>query len=78
MLFKEIDMEEKCVLCGKPAKYISKRYVSPLCKKCAEREAKRIGEEKGLKFVELEDFYTEPCAEMENIQKFFTNGEAKG
>ena len=71
-------MEEKCVLCGKEAKYISKRYISPLCKKCAEREAKRIGEEKGLKFVELEDFYTEPCAEMENIQKFFTNGEAKG
>ena len=67
-----------CVLCGKPAKYISKRFVSPLCKKCAEKEAQRLGEERGLKFVELEDFYTEPCAEMENIVKEFVNGIEKG
>ena len=71
-------MEEKCIICGKPAKYISKRFISPLCKKCAEKEAQKLGEARGLKFVELEDFYTEPCAEMENISKEFVNGLSKG
>lgn len=71
-------MEERCVICGKPAKYISMRFISPLCKKCAEKEAKRLGEERGLVGAELEDFYTEPCAEMENISKEFTNGIVKG
>lgn len=71
-------MEEKCVLCGKPAKYISKLFVSPLCPKCAEKEAQRLGAERGMKFVELEDFYTEPCAEMENIVKEVFLGQEKG
>ena len=71
-------MEEKCVLCGKPARYISKRFVSPLCKKCAEKEAQRLGAERGMTFVELEDFYTEPCAEMENITKEVFLGQEKG
>ena len=71
-------MEEKCILCGKPAKYISMRFISPLCPECAEKEAKRLGEERGLVGAELEDFYTEPYAEMENITKEFVNGEAKG
>lgn len=71
-------MIEKCIICGKPAKYISMRFISPLCKKCAEKESKRLGEERGLLNVELEDFYTEPCAEMTNIEKEFINGEVKG
>lgn len=71
-------MEERCIKCGKKAKYISKRFISPLCEKCAKEEAKKLGEARGLKFVDVEDFYTEPCAEMENIVKEFTNGIAKG
>lgn len=71
-------MEERCVICGKPARYISKRFVSPLCKKCAEKEAQRIGLERGMKYVELEDFYTEPCAEMEHIEKEVVLGKEKG
>ena len=66
-------MKELCRLCGKKkARYISKRYVSPLCKECAEKEALRIGESKGLKYVELEDFYTEPCEEMNDVVKSYT------
>ena len=68
-------MKEKCKLCGKKAKYISMRYVSPLCEDCARKEALRIGESKGYKDVELEDFYTEPCEEMKNIQKSFTSAQ---
>jgi len=71
-------MKEKCVLCGKEAKYISRRFVSPLCEECANKEAKKIGEARGISHVELSDFYTEPCAEMENIVKEFTNGKLKG
>lgn len=67
-------MEEKCRLCGKKARYISKRYVSPLCKECAMKEAIKIGTSKGIdeKFIELEDYYTQPCKEMEDIVKEYS------
>ena len=71
-------MKEKCAICGKKAKYISKKFISPLCKSCAEEEAKRLGREMGIKFPELEDFYTQPCEEMEDIDKEYTNTEIKG
>ena len=66
-------MEEKCVICGKPAKYISEKYISPLCEECALAEAKKIGKEQGVKeeFIEVDDYYTQPCAEMENVVKEF-------
>ena len=71
-------MKEKCAICGKKAMYISKKFISPLCKKCAEAEAKKLGENMGIKDPELEDFYTQPCEEMEDIIKEFTNEEIKG
>ena len=71
-------MKEKCVICGKPAKYISYKFISPLCEECAEKEAKKIGEARGLKFVELEDFYTEPCEEMNDIVKTMSVEEVVG
>lgn len=64
-------MEEKCIICGKPAKYISMKFISPLCEDCAKEQAIKIAAERGIKeeFVELEDYYTEPCEEMNNIKK---------
>ena len=59
----------KCAICGKEAKYISFKFVSPLCKSCAEKETKKLGKERGELNPELEDYYTEPCEEMNNIQK---------
>lgn len=71
-------MKEKCAICGKKAKYISMKFISPLCKSCAEKEALRLGEEMHMKDPELEDFYTEPCEEMNDIIKSFSNEEIKG
>ena len=75
-------MEEKCVICGKPAKYISAKFISPLCENCAKEQAIKIGIERGFKpeFIELEDYYTEPCEEMNNIKKtlILTQEVAKG
>lgn len=64
---------EKCKICGRPAKYISMKFISPLCEDCAEEMAKQLGMERGMKaeHVELNDFYTEACVEMENIIKKF-------
>ena len=66
-------MEEKCIICGKPAKYISEKYQSPLCEECALKEAKRIGVEQGVReeFIEVDDYYTQPCEEMEDVIKEF-------
>ena len=64
-------MEEKCIICGKPAKYVSKKFISPLCEDCAKKEVLKIAETRGVKpeFVEVDDYYTQPCTEMENINK---------
>ena len=64
----------KCIKCGKPAKYISEKYPSPLCEECALEEAKRIGAEHGVpeEFVEIDDYFTQPCEEMLNVEKEFT------
>ena len=64
-------MDEKCVICGKPAKYISAKFISPLCEDCAKAQAIKLGVERGMKpeFVEAEDYYTQPCEEMNNIKK---------
>ena len=71
-------MKEKCAICGKPAKYISFKFISPLCEECAEKKAKELGEERGYQFAELEDFYTEPCKEMNNIVKELESSIVKG
>ena len=64
-------MKERCAICNKPAKYVSNKYLSPLCEDCAKEQAKKIGLEHGIKpeFVEVDDYYTQPCEEMENIAK---------
>lgn len=64
-------MEEKmkCAICGKDAKYISLKFISPLCKDCAEKQTKKIAKERNELYAELEDYYTEPCEEMYNIEK---------
>lgn len=64
-------MDEKCVICGKPAKYISAKFISPLCEDCAKEQAIKLGVERGMKpeFIEVEDYYTQPCVEMNNIVK---------
>lgn len=69
---------EKCAICGKPAKYISYKFISPLCEDCAKKEAKRLGELRGLTDVDLDDYYTEPCIEMENVVKSFVATQIKG
>lgn len=71
-------MEEKCAICGKPAKYISYKFISPLCEDCARKEAARLGEERGQVDVDLDDYYTEPCEEMNDIVKSFVVTQAKG
>lgn len=65
-------MEEKCAICGKPAKYFSMKFISPLCEDCSREQAQKLGAERGYKSVELEDFYTEPCEEMNNVVKSFS------
>ena len=67
-------MKDNCVICGKPAKYISNKYISPLCEDCAKKEAEKIGAEHGVRaeFVEVQDYYTEPCEEMEIVAKAVT------
>ena len=83
MLFnlkRKKEMEEnKCVICGKPAKYISNKFTSPLCEDCARKEAIKIGLAHGVKeeFIELDDYYTQPCQEMNNIVKELTLNEEK-
>lgn len=72
-------MEEKkrlvgdCIICGKPAKYVSEKFISPLCEECAAKEAKKIGFSQGVpeEFIELDDYYTEPCEEMLFVEKEF-------
>ena len=59
----------KCIKCGKKAKYISFKFASPLCAACAKKEVKKIAQERGELNPELEDYYTEPCEEMNNIEK---------
>ena len=65
-------MKDRCAICNKPARYVSAKFISPLCEECAKKQAIELGKERGIKeeFIELEDYYTEPCEEMENIAKF--------
>lgn len=60
-----------CIKCGRPAKFISKKYPSPLCQECATEEAIKIGLEHGVpeEFVEVDDYFTQPCEEMLNVVK---------
>lgn len=70
--------EFKCAICGKPAKYISHKFISPLCEECAKKETERISKERNEQFAELEDYYTEPCEEMNNIEKIFESEYSVG
>jgi len=67
-------MNEKCAICGKPAKYVSAKFISPLCEDCAKKQAIEIGVARGIRreFVEVEDYYAEPCEEMKNVVKSFS------
>lgn len=71
-------MKEKCALCGKPARYISYKFISPLCEDCAQKEAQRLGALRGQAHVEVDDYYTEPCKEMTNVVKSFTTSQVEG
>lgn len=72
-------MEEmKCAICGKPAKYVSFQFTSPLCEDCAKKETKRLSEERNEPYAELEDYFTEPCEEMNNIEKKFETEISNG
>lgn len=64
-------MKMTCAICGKTAKYISPKFISPLCEDCAKEQAIKIANEYGInpEFVEFQDYYTEPCEEMNNIAK---------
>ena len=78
MYSKEKDMEEKCAICGKPAKYISFKFISPLCEDCAKEEVQKIGAIRGERCPEVEDYYTEPCEEMKNVAKLSSVVISKG
>lgn len=79
MSSKEIKMEvKKCAICGKPAKYISFKFLSPLCEDCAKEQAQKLGAERGYAHTELEDFYTEPCEEMNDIIKMVGVSTSQG
>ena len=75
----DIIVKGKCVICGKPAKYISAKFISPLCEDCAKAQAIKLGVERGMKpeFVEVEDYYTQPCVEMNNIKKIVALSQDK-
>ena len=64
-------MKDRCAICNKPAVYVSNKYISPLCEECAKEQVKKIAIEHGInpEFVEVDDYYTQPCEEMENIAK---------
>lgn len=62
---------EKCKLCGAPGIYISKKFVSPLCKECAEKQVIKLAKDRNIKFAEIDDFYTQYCEEMENVEKHY-------
>ena len=72
-------MDERCAICGKPAKYVSTKFISPLCEDCAKEQAIKLGVERGIKpeFIEVEDYYTQPCEEMNNIKKIVVLNQDK-
>lgn len=61
----------ECVKCGKKAKWISDKYISPLCDDCAVEETKRLVEENNeLDEIGVGDWFNHLIEEESGLTTF--------